>query len=119
PRAELHARADARVERMYAAGLVEEARGLLARYPAELPALRSIGYAEAARAVGGEWDMATAVACTRIATHRLIRMQHAWFAPADPRIAWWPGADLEGLAAAIERAVEGWGAGPLDVPRRA
>ncbi len=125
PRAELHARADARVERMYAAGLVDETRGLLARYPADLPALRSIGYAEAAGVVAGEWDEATAAARTRIATHRLIRMQHAWFPPADPRIDWRPGADRDGLAAAVEAAVEvgaevgAGGPAPLDAPRRA
>ena len=121
PRAELHARADARVARMYAAGLVGETRGLLARYPVDLPALRSIGYAEAARVVAGEWDEATAAARTRIATHRLIRMQHAWFPPADPRIDWWPGADLDGLAAAVAAAVEVGARSPaaLDAPRRA
>jgi tRNA dimethylallyltransferase len=100
----LHARADARVEAMYAAGLVEETRALLTRYPADLPALRTIGYAEAARVVSGEWDLATAVARTKIATHRLIRMQAAWFRADDPRIQWLPGDDLEAVADAVEAA---------------
>jgi tRNA dimethylallyltransferase len=107
PRPELHARADARVERMYADGLLDETRALLARYPTDTPALRTIGYAEAARVLAGEWDLPTAIARTRIATHRLIRMQHAWFSPGDPRLRWRPGADLAGLAAAVEAAAAG------------
>jgi len=46
-RAVLHARIDVRVDRMVAAGLVDEVRGLLARgYDPALPALSGIGYAE-------------------------------------------------------------------------
>jgi tRNA dimethylallyltransferase len=104
PRAALHARADARVEAMYAAGLVEEMRGLLDHYSADLPAMRTIGYAEAARVVSGEWDLPAAIERTKIATHRLIRMQAAWFRPDDPRIVWLPGADIEAVAGAVEGA---------------
>lgn len=103
-RAELHARADARVESMYAGGLVEETRALLERYPADLPAMRTIGYAEAARVVTGEWDLPTAIERTKIATHRLIRMQAAWFRSDDPRIEWVPGHDVEAVAGAVETA---------------
>jgi tRNA dimethylallyltransferase len=104
PRDQLHARADARVERMYAAGLVAETCALLERYPGGLPAFDSIGYAEAARVVSGEWDLATAVERTKIATHRLIRMQATWFRRADPRIEWVPGADLDAVVRAVEAA---------------
>jgi tRNA dimethylallyltransferase len=104
PREALHARADARVERMYADGLVEETRGLLERYPGDLPAFQTIGYAEAARVVSGEWDVETAVERTKIATHRLIRMQAAWFRHDDARIEWMDGADIEAVMAAVEAA---------------
>ena len=89
---------------MYAAGLVEEARGLLERYAPDLPAMRTIGYAEAARVVSGEWDLPTAIERTKIATHRLIRMQAAWFRADDPRIQWLPGGDLEAVGDAVEAA---------------
>jgi tRNA dimethylallyltransferase len=89
---------------MYASGLVEETRGLLARYERDLPAMRTIGYAEAARVVSGEWDLATAVERTKIATHRLIRMQAAWFHKDDARIEWVPGDDLEAVVGAVETA---------------
>jgi len=104
PREELHARAGARAEQMYAAGLVEETRGLLERYPAGLPAFQSIGYAEAARVIRGEWTLDEALARTKIETHRLIRMQAAWFRRDDPRIEWVPGADLDAVVRAVEAA---------------
>jgi tRNA dimethylallyltransferase len=104
PREALHARADARVERMYADGLVEETRGLLERYPDDFPAFQSIGYAEAAHVVRGEWDLDTAVERTKIATHRLIRMQATWFRHDDARIEWVDGSDTAAVVAAVEAA---------------
>ena len=62
----LHARADVRTEAMYASGLVDETRGLLERHHADLPAMRTIGYAQAARVVSGEWDLPTAIERTKI-----------------------------------------------------
>jgi tRNA dimethylallyltransferase len=100
----LHARADARVEQMYAAGLVEETCELLQRYPADLPAFQSIGYAEAARFVNGGWTLDEAIARTKIATHRLIRMQATWFRRDDPRIDWVDGSNLEAVVSAVEAA---------------
>jgi tRNA dimethylallyltransferase len=100
----LQARADARTEAMYASGLLEETRELLERYHRDLPAMRTIGYAEAARVLSGEWDLATAIARTKIATHRLIRMQAAWFRADDPRIEWRPGDDLDAVVRSVEAA---------------
>ncbi len=103
PRDELHRRVDARAAAMYADGLLEETRALLERYGPGLPALATIGYAEAARVVQGEWDVARAIERTRIETHRLVRMQAAWFAGDDPRIEWIPGADSEAVVGAVTR----------------
>ncbi|MGE0229489.1 MAG: tRNA (adenosine(37)-N6)-dimethylallyltransferase MiaA [Dehalococcoidia bacterium] len=103
-RERLHARADARVEAMYAAGLLEETRALLDRYPPDLPAFQSIGYAEAARVLRGEWDLVTAIERTRIETHRLIRMQATWFRVDDPRIRWVDGEHVADLVRAVEEA---------------
>lgn len=100
----LHARADVRVEAMYAAGLVEETRGLIERFDPMLPAFHTIGYAQAARVVSGEWRLATAIERTKIATHRLIRMQATWFRRDDPRIHWVPGDDPAAIVAAVEAA---------------
>lgn len=105
-RAELHARADARVEAMYAAGLVEETRALMERFGTDLPALNTIGTAEARQVVLGEWTEAHAIERTKIETHRLIRMQATWFRRDDPRIRWVPGADLDAAAGAIVEAAQ-------------
>lgn len=103
-RSALHARADARVRAMFEAGLVEEARLLTERYGRGFPAFSSIGYREALGVIDGRLSEAEAVHQTQIATHRLIRMQAAWFRLDDPRIEWVPGDDIEAAVAAVERA---------------
>ncbi|RLT26543.1 MAG: tRNA (adenosine(37)-N6)-dimethylallyltransferase MiaA [Chloroflexi bacterium] len=104
PREALHERADMRVEAMYAAGLVEETRGLLERFDAGLPAMRTMGYAEAVRVASGEWGVDEAMARTKTETHRLIRMQATWFRRDDERIEWVLGSDLEAAVRAVETA---------------
>ena len=104
PREVLHERADARVSAMFDAGLVEETRALVERYGRGYPALDSIGYREALAVLDGECDNAEAIRRTRIATHRLIRMQAAWFGAGDPRIEWVDGANLSAAVDAIEMA---------------
>jgi len=103
-RAPLHKRADQRVVAMFESGLVEEARALAERCGRNFPALSSIGYREALRVIDGTLSEAEAIRQTQIATHRLIRMQAAWFRLDDPRIEWVPGEDLEAARAAVERA---------------
>ena len=104
PREALYARADARVERMYGAGLVEETRALIARCGRDFEALKSVGYAEAVRFLAGEWDRRAANERTKTETHRLIRQQAAWFRLDDERIDWRDGADLEGVVGAVVAA---------------
>jgi tRNA dimethylallyltransferase len=85
----LHARIDARVDAMIAAGLVGEVRGLIAAgYGCELPSMSGIGYRQICEHLAGACTLAEAVARIKTETHRLARMQHAWFKPADPRINW-------------------------------
>jgi tRNA dimethylallyltransferase len=111
PREALYARADARVERMYAGGLIEETRALVAAHGREFEALRSIGYTEALQALDGSLTEAEAIARTKTATHRLIRMQDTWFRADDERIAWVDGADEDAVVAAVVRADEEMRAG--------
>jgi len=85
----LYRRIDRRVEEMFASGLVEEVRRLVAAgYGCDLPAMRSIGYAEVCGYLRGELTLAEAVARTKTATHRLARMQANWFRLTDARIHW-------------------------------
>jgi tRNA dimethylallyltransferase len=104
PREALYARADARVERMYEAGLVDETRALINRYGGSFEALKSVGYAEAARVVAGEWEPRQAAERTRSETHRLIRQQGAWFRADDGRIDWRDGEEVDGVVDAVVAA---------------
>ncbi|MCH7836439.1 MAG: tRNA (adenosine(37)-N6)-dimethylallyltransferase MiaA [Chloroflexi bacterium] len=89
PRDELYRRIDERVERMIAAGLIEEARRLLAMgYSRELPSMSGIGYKEACAHLAGEMTLDEAAARIKTETHRLARHQNAWFKADDPRIRW-------------------------------
>ena len=106
-RSALNRRANRRAEAMYAAGLVAETRAIVARHGDAFEALRSIGYAEALGVIRGTWREREAIARTQAATRRLIRRQSAWFRPVDARIAWVPGADVEGVAGVVEGAWEG------------
>ena len=103
-RSALNRRADRRAEAMYAAGLVEETREVIARCGEDFEALRSIGYAEALGVLRGQWDEAEAIGRTQAATRRLIRRQAAWFRPVDPRIGWVEGADVGAVVGAVEDA---------------
>jgi tRNA dimethylallyltransferase len=86
-RADLDARLDARCAAMLDAGLLDEVRGLLARYDPTLPALRSIGYRQMGAHLRGECDLDTALAAMRRATRQLAKRQRTWFR-ADPSVEW-------------------------------
>jgi tRNA dimethylallyltransferase len=100
---ELDERIARRVARMFAAGLVAEARALLPGLRAGRTASRALGYQQvlavlddAGATVG---DLAAAAAATVLATRRFVRRQRSWFR-RDQRIHWLDGAaeDLPGHA---------------------
>lgn len=80
PRAQLIPRLDARVEQMWAAGIVDEARGLLS-FGIEngVTASRAIGYAQALGQVHGSLSQAEAIQATQQLTRRYARRQVSWF----------------------------------------
>ena len=85
------------------AGLIEEVRGLRAAgYACELPAMSGIGYRQMCEHLRGERTLEEAVARIKTETHRLARMQHAWFKPADSRIRWLDAASPNLLDEAVE-----------------
>ncbi len=75
PRSELHERIRRRVDAMWAAGLVDEVRGL------ELgpTAAQAVGYKEVAGFLRGEYDEAEARRLVVRNTVRLVRRQNTWF----------------------------------------
>ena len=78
PREALRAAVEARTEAMIRAGLVEETRGLLARYGDVRP-LAAIGYRQAAAVVRGETDVASAQRDIVVDTMRYAKRQRTWF----------------------------------------
>lgn len=98
----LEERINRRAEEMFAAGFIDEVRGLLdAGVPADAPAMSSIGYGEVIRHLAGEISLDEAVEQTKRATRRLVRRQRQWFRRDDPRIAWVRDADAIELQANI------------------
>ncbi|MGJ0203817.1 tRNA (adenosine(37)-N6)-dimethylallyltransferase MiaA [Leucobacter sp. gxy201] len=93
-RAALVERLDRRVEGMWAAGLLDEARGLI---PAGIErgktASRAIGYAQALAQLAGRQSEAEAIAETQALTRRYARRQVSWF-KRYPGIRWVDGPNL-------------------------
>lgn len=80
PRDVLYRRIDDRVDRMIAAGLIEEVAGLLAAgVPADAPALSAIGYRQLVPLIQGEIDREEAIRRVRFDTHQMVRSQLTWF----------------------------------------
>ncbi|WP_344855945.1 tRNA (adenosine(37)-N6)-dimethylallyltransferase MiaA [Amycolatopsis ultiminotia] len=102
--AELDDRVDLRVERMFAAGLVDEVRELAGRGLREgKTASRALGYQQVLAELDGEGDFAAAAAATAQATRRFVRRQRSWFR-RDRRIRWFDGAEpdlAEGVLTAL------------------
>ena len=94
-RPDLADRIEVRVDRMWAAGLVEEVRRLEGEGLRQgVTASRALGYAQVLGALDGRWDERQARDLTVTATRRFARRQRAWFR-RDPRICWLdPDGDL-------------------------
>lgn len=108
--AELDARIELRTAHMFAAGLVDEVRGLLGRGLRDgVTARRAIGYAQVLAHLDDEYDLNHAVERTLIGTRRYVRRQRSWFR-RDPRVHWLDGAD-PALGAAALAAVAAHAAG--------
>ena len=80
PRERLTPRLDRRVDRMWAAGIVDEARDLLAAgIENGVTASRAIGYAQALGQVRGTLSETEAIEATQQLTRRYARRQVSWF----------------------------------------
>jgi tRNA dimethylallyltransferase len=90
-------RIDDRVERMFARGLVEEVRGLIARgVPASAPPFKALGYSRVLRLLAGEIGRDEAVALTKIDTRQYAKRQMTWFRKMED-VAWFAPDDGAGL----------------------
>ena len=105
-RARLHEVLDRRVDAMYAAGLVEETRALLEKYPHTARPFGTIGYKEAAAVVRGDIALDTAIAETKRRTRAYAKRQMTWLR-SERNVQWLDATDKEKTFAAALRLIEG------------
>ena len=92
PREELYNRINARVDKMMAEGLLEEARQM---YPQrDLNALNTVGYKELFDYFDGRWPLEEAVEHIKGNTRRYARKQLTWY-KKDDRFRWFHPQDKE------------------------
>jgi tRNA dimethylallyltransferase len=90
-REELYRRADARVDAMLAAGLLEEVAGLRAAgYGWELPAMSSLGYIQLRPYLDDGASLESCVERLKFDTHGFIRRQGSWFRRLPNLEIWMP-----------------------------
>jgi tRNA dimethylallyltransferase len=78
--ADLHARINARVDAMFARGLVEETRALLMRgLEQNQTAMQAIGYRQVVEHLRGERDLAETIELVKSRTRQFAKRQLTWF----------------------------------------
>lgn len=101
-RAELYQRIEARVDKMFADGLVEEVKSILDMgYDPTIKPLQSLGYKQVVDYLRGDCDQAAAIASTKKATRNYAKRQLTWFR-RDNRIHWFSLSE-EGTQQLLER----------------
>ena len=111
PRPELYVRIDERIEHMFAHGLMDEVRGLLAQgYPPDLPSMSGIGYRECAAVLRGDMSLDDARTRMKRLTRVFVRRQANWFKTNDPAIRWFDAGRTP--VAEIAAFIRGWLAHP-------
>jgi tRNA dimethylallyltransferase len=86
PRAKLYERLNERCAAMFAAGLVEETRGLLAHY-GEVKALDSLGYRQARGVLDGSLSVEAAITAAQQGHRNYAKRQMTWFR-REPEVEW-------------------------------
>lgn len=98
-------RLEQRVDEMYAAGLVGETRGLLAKYPRAARPFGAIGYAEAVSVAMGEMNVGTAIAETKRRTRAYAKRQMTWLR-SERNVQWIEIASVNETFSAAMRLLE-------------
>ena len=89
-RSQLYSRINQRARQMFAAGLVDETRSLLERYPDCPPVLNSLGYRQAAQYLAGELTLEEAIAAAQQGHRNYAKRQMTWFR-REPEVCWLEG----------------------------
>ncbi len=107
----LEPRLEARVEQMFAQGLVQEVERLLAKYPNMPTALQSIGYKEVAGYLRGEYTLQEAQQAVVRATRAYAKRQYTWFRKEPGSVSFLPfggEAAWPGVQSWFESSIQGW-----------
>jgi tRNA dimethylallyltransferase len=100
---DLRHRIDARVDAMFARGLVEETRRLMELGLAEnRTAMQAIGYRQVVEHIRGERSLAKTVDLVKIRTRQYAKRQMTWFR-RQPRVTWLEVKDHEPAERIVER----------------
>ncbi len=106
PRAKLYAHLDRRCTAMFAAGLIEETRGLFARF-GQVKALDSLGYRQAMAVLAGEMSEEAAIKAAQQGHRNFAKRQMTWFRrEADVNWIEGFGGESETLRAVVDMTVE-------------
>ncbi len=105
-RSRLVERLEQRVDAMYAAGLVDETRELLAKYPRTSRPFGAIGYAEAMAVVTGETIVDTAIVETKRRTRAYAKRQMTWLR-SERNVQWIDVSAVDDTFAAAMRLLKG------------
>jgi len=105
-RAVLHQRIEQRVDQMYAAGLLDEARDLMG-LKLSSTALQAIGYAEAFAVLKNKMTLGEAREKTVIRTRQLAKRQMTWFRN-QLNVQWINATDHEDIDALSRAISEAW-----------
>ena len=104
----LYRRINDRVDRMMAAGFLEEVRELRrAGYDRDLPSMSGLGYRQLWTYLEGECGLDEAVERIKFETHRFARQQYTWFKVDNLGIHWFD-VLVNGWQDAVERFVASW-----------
>lgn len=112
-RSALYARIDARVDEMFAQGLVDEVRRLLeGGVPERATSMQAIGYKELTAFLRGEGTEDAAREQIKLASRRYAKRQRTWFR-RNPAVHWIEMPDTPDFGAVLEEAMQ-WTNGTKD-----
>ena len=100
----LRSRITQRTYQMIEAGFVEEVAYLIDKYGADLPLLKTLGYAEMQQHLAGEISRSQATELIVQHTCQFAKRQRTWFRK-EPRIEWFDADDVS-LVEKVEESVE-------------
>jgi len=106
PREELYRRIEARIDRMFERGLVQEVQKLLAAGVDEkAPPFRALGYKVVLKLIRNEISLEEAVTLTKIDTRHYAKRQTTWFSKMKD-IHWYSPQDLPAIVSFVGKNLE-------------